>query len=345
MNPVVVVGGYGTFGALVCRELAARGVALTIAGRDLAKAEAFARQLGSGNDGIALDLRRPDSFRAVLKGRRVAVNCAGPFSLCDTKFLEACLSCSCHYADIADDRAYANLVRQSGVRFAAAGLAAVWGCSSLPGISGALAHQICGREKQRPKIVRATLFIGNNNPKGRAAVASLVQDLGRPIAAPQGMLRAGWDREFVSLPPPFGRRRVFNFDSPDYDLLDVPIITVKVGFELGLCTLGLSLLAHSGWRFGRRVSDLLATAGNWLKGIGCSGGAVLVEAFFPYGEIQRAAVVAPTDGQRMAALPCALVVKALLDGTSFRGAGTAYELLGADRLLNEMAAAGFAVWS
>ena len=344
MNPVVVVGGYGTFGALVCRELAARGVALTIAGRDLAKAEGFARQLGSGHDGVAIDLRMPDSFRQVLQGRRVAVNCAGPFSLCDTKFLKACLSCGCHYADIADDRSYANLVCKSGPRFVAAGLAAVWGCSSLPGISGALAQQIRDRLNQRPKRVRVTLFIGNNNPKGRAAVASLVQGLGRPIAAPQGMLRAGGGREFVSLPPPFGRRLVFNFDSPDYDLLDVPIITVKVGFELGLCTLGLSLLAHSGLRFGRRVSDLLANAGNWLKGIGCSGGAVLVEAFFLNGENQRAAVVSPNDGQRMAALPCALVVKALLDGTSFRGAGTAYELLGADRLLNEMAAAGFDVW-
>ena len=44
---------------------------------------------------------------------------------------------------------------------------------------------------EAPLRARATLFIGNDNVKGGAAVASLLRQLGRPIAAPQGTLRAG----------------------------------------------------------------------------------------------------------------------------------------------------------
>src|SRR5262249_30875359 len=156
------------------------------------------------------------SFRELLAGRAVAVNCAGPFGDFDPTFLEACLERGCHYADIADDRRYAAMVRRYGPRFAAAGLTAAWGCSSLPAVSGALAAHLRGKINRPPRKLRVTLFIGNDNPKGVAAVASLVTGLGRPIAAPQGVLRAGHGWEVVPLPPPFGRRSVFNFDCADY---------------------------------------------------------------------------------------------------------------------------------
>ena len=42
MKPVLVLGGYGAFGGRVCRELARLGAPLTVAGRDGARAAAFA---------------------------------------------------------------------------------------------------------------------------------------------------------------------------------------------------------------------------------------------------------------------------------------------------------------
>src|SRR5439155_1483536 len=121
MRPVLVFGGYGTFGAHVCRELARRGVPVTVAGRDPAKAEALALQAREGT--------------------------------------------------------VAPVAR-----------------------------------------VRVTLFIGNQNPKGEAAVRSLLAGLGRPIRTAEGTVRGFRDREVVALPAPFGRRGVFNFEAPEYDL-------------------------------------------------------------------------------------------------------------------------------
>ncbi len=154
-----------------------------------------------------------------------------------------------------------------------------------------------------------TLFIGNHNPKGQAAVRSLVGGLGRPIAAPQGTLRGFRDREVVPLPFPFGLRGVFNFDSPEYDLfpalLGVRAVAVKVGFELRPATYFLALLARLGSGYGLRTVRWLEVPGRLFRGFGCSGAAIMTELFYPDGTAARAALVGQCDGQRMAALPCA----------------------------------------
>jgi hypothetical protein len=345
MKPVLVFGGYGTFGAHVCRELAARGVPLTVAGRDGARAEAFARALGRGCRGLAADVSRLDSCRAALRGHGVAVNCTGPFNSLGAALPEACLEKGCHYADIADDRAYTALVRRLGERFHARGLAAVHGCSSLPGISGALALA-ARRGAGAVRRVRVTLFIGNRNPKGGAAVRSLLASLGRPIAAPQGVLHGFRDREVVQLPEPFGRRAVFNFDSPEYDLfptlLEAGAVSVKVGFELRLATYAFALLAALGSGYGDRAARLLEGPGRLLGRLGCSGGAVMTELFLGGGAVRRASLLGRRDGQRMAALPCALAAQALSEGrVPVCGDVTAYEFLGDAPLLDGLVAAGF----
>jgi hypothetical protein len=344
VSRIVVFGGYGVFGSHVARELARLGHSIVIAGRYLDKATACARQLGADHAAVAADVRDAMTCRDALREVSIAVHCAGPFRDFDAVLLEACLAAGRHYVDITDDRGYAALVRAHSARFAERGLAAVYGCSSLPGISGARALAAAAPD-QTPDKVRVTLFIGSRNPKGRAAVRSLLGGLGAPIAAPQGTLRGFHQGETVPLPTPFGRRTVFNFQSPEYDLfpklLGVRAVTVKVGFELRPATYGLAALAPLGPQVARWLAPLLEWACDRTSGIGTSGGAVMTELFYPDHSIRRAALVARADGQRMAALPAALVAHALAKGASIRGAQTAYEALGAGPLLQSLAAAGF----
>jgi hypothetical protein len=350
MTGAVVFGGYGTFGGLVARELARLGVPVTIAGRDRTRAEALAHMLGPSHRGLAADVIRPDSCRAALRGQAVAVHCAGPFGPFDATVLEACLDTHCHYTDIADDRGYTRLVRAYGDRFRQRGLAAVHGCSSLPGISGALGLAAAQHVSARAKQARVTLFIGNNNPKGRAAIRSLVGGLGKPIQAPQGVLRGFRGRKVVRLPQPFGRRVVFNFDSPEYDLfaplLGVRSVAVKVGFEARLITYTFALLAALGLEYGDTTANFLERLARRSRRFGTSGAAVMTELFYANGTCRRAAACARKEGQRMAALPCALVARDLAAGVpTAGGALTAYEFLGVPALLEQLSAAGFEVIS
>jgi hypothetical protein len=348
MTGAVVFGGYGTFGSLVAQELARLGVPVTIAGRDGDKADALARTLGPPHRGVAADVTRAESYRAALRSQAVAVHCAGPFGPFDATVLEACLEARCHYADIADDRTYVNLVRSYDEGFQQRGLTAVYGCSSLPGISGALGLAAAQKVSVRAERARVTLFIGNNNPKGPAAIRSLVGGLGKPIQAPQGVLRGFRDRTIVPLPEPFGPRAVFNFDSPEYDLfaplLGVRSVVVKLGFEMQATTYVFALLAVLGSCYGDGTAKFLERIGKWSPRFGTSGAVVMTELFFADGSCRRAFACARQDGQRMAALPCALAARELASGgQTTRGALTAYELLGAMPLLEHLGAAGFEV--
>ncbi|HEV8580318.1 MAG TPA: saccharopine dehydrogenase NADP-binding domain-containing protein [Thermoanaerobaculia bacterium] len=342
---IAVFGGYGVFGAHVARSLAAMGLRVRIAGRDEDRAKRFAAALGAGHEGIAADGNDPDACAQALAGVNVAVNCAGPFSTMSMALPEACLAAGVHYVDIADDRAWILRVRARDGELRERNLAAAIGCSSLPGISGALAVLIAAR---LPAVERArvTLFIGNRNPKGEAAVRASVTQLGRSFRAPQGTLRGLHGREVVTLPPPFGRRAVYDWESPELDLFPAMFgaraVRVLVGFEARLATLTLASLARLGPRLGRLLLSAIAPLARHLSGFGHSGGFVKVELFAPDGTCADAALGGASDGQRMAALPAAFVAQGLAAGSvTARGVMTAYEALGARPLVERLVAAGY----
>jgi hypothetical protein len=341
---VAVFGGYGTFGSLVARALAEAGLRVRIAGRDENRARGFAATLGPQHLGVAADVNDPASCARALEGVSVAVNCSGPFSAFSTALPEACLAAGVHSVDIADDRGWFSRMRALDVRFRQRGLAAACGCSSLPGISGALAL-LAARRLPEVRRARVTLFIGNRNPKGEAAVRAAAAQLGRSFPAPQGTLTGFRGGELVDLPPPFGRRSVYDWNSPELDLfpslLGARDVHIKVGFEARAATASFAALARLDPRLGSRLALALAPLARHLSGFGHSGGVVQVDLWGPDGVRATATLGGPEEGQRMAALPAAFVAQGLADGTvTARGFVTAYEALGARELVDRLVAAG-----
>lgn len=344
-KPITVFGGYGTFGAHAARALAEAGLRVRIAGRDSGQAERFAASLGEGHEGLAADVDDPASCARALDGARVAVHCAGPFSALSLALPEACLAAGVHFVDIADDRGWFTRLRALDGRFRDRGLTAAAGCSSLPGLSGALAL-VAAESLPGVKQARVTLFIGNRNPKGTAAVRAAGDRLGAAFAAPQGTLKGFRGRERVGVPEPFGTRAVYDWDSPELDLfpalLGAQEVRVKVGFESRLGTGAFATLALLGPRLGGALLPTLAALGRHLSGFGHSGGFVQVDLTAPDGTHATASIGGPEDGQRMAALPAAFVARALREGSvTARGLVTAYEALGARELLGAVATAGY----
>jgi hypothetical protein len=345
---IAVFGGYGTFGAHVSRALAAAGCPLRIAGRDGERARTFAAGLGAGHEGIAADAGDPASCAHALAGVRVAVSCAGPFPALGTALLESCLAAGVHYVDIADDREWHSRLRSWDGRFRERNLTAAVGCSSLPGISGALAV-LAAQRLPAVERARVTLFIGNRNPKGEAAVRSAAAQLGRIFPAPQGLLRGLAGREIVGLPPPFGARAVHDWESPELDLFPVLLgareVRVKVGFESGLANISAAALARLGPRLGGALLRAFTPIARALSRFGHSGGYVKVELWDAPGANAAAASIAlggAGGGQRMAALPAAFVAGGLYEGSvATRGVVTAWEALGAESLIERLTAAGY----
>lgn len=75
-----VPGGYGAIGAAICAGLAGAGARVIVAGRDGKKAAAFAKKLGRGARGVALDVEDVAAIRetvAALPRIDILVNCIG----------------------------------------------------------------------------------------------------------------------------------------------------------------------------------------------------------------------------------------------------------------------------
>ncbi|MDQ3281725.1 MAG: saccharopine dehydrogenase NADP-binding domain-containing protein [Acidobacteriota bacterium] len=89
----MVYGANGYTGELIAREAVRRGIRPILAGRNAARIEALARELGC--EWRAFDLDKPD-----LRGVELVLHCAGPFIHTSRPMVDACLAAGAHYLDI-----------------------------------------------------------------------------------------------------------------------------------------------------------------------------------------------------------------------------------------------------
>jgi len=94
----LVYGATGYTGELIAREAVRKGLRPVLGGRGRERIEAMARALGTESCVFSLD--DPAATRAALRGTRVVLNCAGPFSATAAPMMAACLDERVHYLDI-----------------------------------------------------------------------------------------------------------------------------------------------------------------------------------------------------------------------------------------------------
>lgn len=148
---VVIAGAHGVFG------------------RHLVEA------LGDTYDVVAttrdmLDLRDLASVRRVARGAFAFACTAGSFQFLDRAIVRAVVEAGAHWLDIADDaRWFFDLLddRELDRRARERNVVVMPGLSTLPAISCALVRRVLPAER-----VGITLYIGNDNAKGAAAIAS-----------------------------------------------------------------------------------------------------------------------------------------------------------------------------
>lgn len=154
---VVVLGARGVFGSLVVRELEAKYEVVPAGRGEYDPRGAF------------------------------AIACtAGPFQSLDRGLVRACVEAGAHWLDIADDeRWFFDLLddRELDALARERGVAVIPGLSTLPAVSGALVRRLGS-----PKNVKITLFIGNRNAKGAAAIASAAASGGHVLRTPDRQL-------------------------------------------------------------------------------------------------------------------------------------------------------------
>jgi short subunit dehydrogenase-like uncharacterized protein len=301
---VLIAGGSGTFGRLLAREiLATASVTLILAGRDREALTRACRSLdGAGpTQARVLDLADPESFSRAAAGCFAVICAAGPFQTLDRGLPRLAVAAGAHWLDIGDDRGWIlSLLENEALDAAArgAGTAVLPGVSTVPGLSGVLARW-CRARAPRAVRARVVLWIGNRNRKGAAAIASA--------------LDSGFaDPVFVRLP--VGRVRAWRFRSADEALLarDLGLTAeFRVAFEWGLSSLLVASLQGVG--SAERLSRWLSRLSAPTSVFGSDAGCLQVEVF-DAEESPAASASLTGKGQRMAVVPAALAIEALLSG-------------------------------
>ncbi len=152
MMNVMVLGGYGNFGARISRALVNDDrIQLLVAGRDAQQAAAFAAALPGRAKGVALDLHSA-SFVQALQNHQVGllIHSAGPFQGQDYAVARACAQAGVHYIDLADSRRFVcDFPQALNAAFVDAGRVAISGASTVPALSSAVVESLCAGWQRR----------------------------------------------------------------------------------------------------------------------------------------------------------------------------------------------------
>ncbi|HMA34094.1 MAG TPA: hypothetical protein VKY74_06385 [Chloroflexia bacterium] len=331
---ILIYDGGSVFGQLMAADLLAHTAArLLLAGPQGAPEARAARALdptGRRVQAARIQLADDAALDGLLTGMDAAVCCVRGFRGVATTLVDACARQRVAYFDMADSRGFVQRVVGRRPIVEAAQITAGTGLGILPGLSALMTrHGVEALGLYEVARVDTAVYIGSHRARGVGALAAAVRCTGRPLARNV----YGWSgRQRAQFPPPIGRRKVYNFDAPDYDLfpglfgIRQDRVRVRLGFEVDLVNRGLAilgLLRRLGWHWryrGLLITVLLGLSAP-LRAVGEDDGAVLTtvrgiasrpghHAAISAGTL---AIVAP-DARLLTVLPCAVAVARYLDG-------------------------------
>lgn len=353
----LVLGGYGNFGARICRALANDAtIEVVVAGRDIVQAQRLADSLGGKVSAVALDCNAADFVERLRDlGIRLVIHTAGPFQQQSYSVALAAAEAGVHYIDLADGRRFVCDFPQTmdGI-FKQHGRTGISGASTVPALSSAVIEHLCARW-QRIDSVDICIAPAQTAPRGKATMAAVLDYCGAPIAVWRGgqwVEALGWAApeqvEFKRLRPRIGAL----CDIPDLELFPQHYgvrdrVMFRAALEVGASQRVFALLAalrNWGWlKQPARWAGALNRAAGWFDWMGTSlGGMVVrVQGVDADGEVSRRAWHIAADNDHGPEIPCMAAIllarKLAVGDPMATGAFTATGLLALQEFAPEFA--------
>jgi len=286
----LVLGGYGNFGARICRALAGDpAIRLVVAGRDARRAAAFVQTLAGDAEALGLDAGAPDLAQRLRDARAdLVIHTAGPFQQQGYAVAEAAAAAGAHYIDLADGRRFVcDMPAAMDAPFRAARRTAITGASTVPALSSAVVDHLCSGW-QRIHSIDLCIAPAQTAPRGLATLQAVLGYCGQPIEVwTQGRWQTqhGW-----AAPEPVRFRRLRPrlgalCDIPDLELFPshyrvADRVMFRAALEVGLTQRSFAALA---WLTRRgllprpeRMAGLLLHTARWFDRFGSALGGMVV---------------------------------------------------------------------
>jgi saccharopine dehydrogenase-like NADP-dependent oxidoreductase len=335
---IVVLGGYGNFGARICRSLATeKEIWLGVAGRNAVRAAGFINELvtsAAACEAISIDHDARD-FSAALAALRpdLVIHTSGPFQRQSYHVAEAAIEAGAHYIDLADGRAFVAEIGALDDAARSRGVLVTSGASTLPAVSSAVLDRLAGGF-ERIEQVEISIAPGQAVARGKATVESILSYCGRPFAEwcnERWRQVFGWQGLRRIHYPDLGWRWAARCDVPDLELLparyrSLESVRFDASLELSLEHFGLWTLA---WLTRMKLvrepvtmaAALLRTA-RWLDRFGSDVGGmrVMVAGRRTEGKAGRSTwhlTARNGDGPHIPCVPAIVIARKLTRGEQF----------------------------
>lgn len=184
---VLIIGGYGVFGGRLVRLLEDEpGLRLIVAGRSVAKAEAFCRERGK----VAAQLQAAHFDRnghviAQLEALQptIVVDASGPFQNYGEdgyRVIEACLAYGCHYMDLADGAAFVAGAMEYDAQAKQAGVFIFSGVSSFPVLTALVVRELA-QDLERVEAIHGGIAPSPYAGVGENVIRAIASYAGQPV--------------------------------------------------------------------------------------------------------------------------------------------------------------------
>lgn len=283
---VVILGGYGVFGSRLAELLVRDGHDVVITGRDATKLSGLAKRLNCQH--MALDHRNdPLALFGLLP--EVVVDAAGPFqSYVKDPYIipRLCLEHGADYLDLSDDAEFTQGITQLDGRAQSGSRRLLSGASSVPGISSAIAANLCAGMDE-VILIDTAIMPGNRAPRGASVISSIVSQLGTTSRVYRGGVwrtQSCWsDARQIELAPNLSRTARF-IEVPDIRLFPkffgAKSVIFRAGLELNTLNIAMSLIAvmRRRWMFfiTPGLAEIFRTVANLFLPFGTDRGGMRV---------------------------------------------------------------------
>jgi len=250
-DKILVVGGYGQVGKYVTLELIySFPKKVIVAGRDLAKADAFSKEQNNSFETIKLDIYDKESVKASVKNIRVAVMCLSPKN---TDFAEHCIRNGIHYIDISPSNDVVKNIKIFKQEAEITNSTCILGVGLAPGLSNLLVKEL-SRKFDCLESVNISLLLGLGEQHGTDGVKWLLDNIrynfDLKIDDTNKSFKPFIQKYKTDFPEPLGKRTAYRFNLADQFIVQQTLSINNVSsyfcYDSKFVTAYVSILKHIG---------------------------------------------------------------------------------------------------
>lgn len=361
MNQVLILGGYGNFGARIAFSLVTSNISIIIGGRDQQKAQILYNKLKTITPENRLKIAIFDANQELDRQLKIlqpalVVNTIGPFQTADYTIAKICIANRVHYVDLADAREFVTGISNLDFLAQQSQILVISGASTVPGLSSAVLNCYKNDFMRLDSLIYG-ISPGQKAPRGLATTESILTYLGKPLKpwTQQKRRLFGWQDIYRQQYPELGKRWMANCDIPDLDLFPtiygLKDIRFSAGMESSVLHLGMWAMSYL-IRMGLPLNlvhhaKLLLRFSHWFDFMGTTSGGMhmIMRGIDHQGqplEIKWFIIAKNNDGPQIPCVPAIILAKKIIaNQIHLQGAMPCVGMITLEEYMQELS--GFAV--